>query len=91
VNDLQLNTLAVCWRSALDRAAAGLAQVGRSRQALHFSSAELHARVLELERERGTTEIDLERLARATNTHLHRHMQGPPTPGGRDRLSHELL
>lgn len=81
VNDLQLDTLAFRWRGALDRAADGLAQVGRSRQALHFSSAELQARVSELERERGTTEVDLERLARATHTQLHRHMQGPRATG----------
>ena len=81
VNDLQLDALAFLWRGALDTAADSLADVGRSRQALHFSSAELRAWVLELERERGTTEVDLARLARATHAHLHRHMQGPRATG----------
>jgi beta-phosphoglucomutase-like phosphatase (HAD superfamily) len=77
VNDLQLDTLAFRWRGALDTAADTLAQAGSSRQALHFSSPELHAYVSKLERERCATDADLERLARATHTHLHRHMQGP--------------
>jgi len=77
VNDLQLDTLAFRWRGALDAAADSLGQAGRSRQALRFSPGELYAWASELERERGATEVDLERLARATHTHLYRHMQGP--------------
>ena len=74
VNDLQLDTLVSRWRAALDAAADGLAHAGRSRQALHFSPGELGAWASALERERGATEADLERLARATHTHLHRHL-----------------
>jgi HAD superfamily hydrolase (TIGR01509 family) len=81
VNDLQLDTLAFRWRGALDAAADSLTQAGRSRRALHLSQGELYSRVSELERERGATEVDLERLARATHTHLHRHMQGPRATG----------
>lgn len=81
MNDLQLDTLAFCWRDALDAAGDSLAQAGRSRQALHLSPGELYSRVSELERERGATEVDLERLARITRTHLHRHMQGPRATG----------
>ena len=77
MNDLELDALAFRWRGALDTAAESLAQLGHSRQALHFSAAELHGWVSEVERERNVTDVDLERLARATNTHLHRHMQGP--------------
>jgi HAD superfamily hydrolase (TIGR01509 family) len=81
VNDLQLNTLAFRWRDALDAAGDGLAQAGRSRQALRFSPGELLAWASELEHERGAAEADLERLARATHTHLHRHLQGPRATG----------
>lgn len=77
MNDLELDTLAFRWRGALDRAAETLAQVGRNRQALHFSPAELHAWVSDVERERILTDVDLEGLAQTTHTHLHRHMQGP--------------
>ena len=81
MNDLELDTLAFRWRGALDTAANSLAQVGRSRRALHFSSAELYAWVSEVERERSVTDDDLERLARVTHTHLHRHMAKRPTEG----------
>ena len=77
MNDLELDALAFRWRGALDTAAESLAQLGHSRQALHFSAAELNGWVSEVERERNVTDVDLERLARATNTHLHRHMQCP--------------
>ena len=81
MNDLQLDALAFRWRGALDTAADSFSQLGRGRQELHFSPDELHAWVAELERERGATELNLERLARATHTHLHRHMQGPRATG----------
>ena len=81
MNDLQLDTLAFRWRGALDTAADSLAQVGRSRQTLHFSAAELQAWIADVERERVLTDVDLERLARATHAHLHRHMEGPPATG----------
>ena len=81
MNDLELDTLAFRWRGALDTAANSLAQVGRNRQTLHFSSAELRAWASEVERERSVTDDDLERLARVTHTHLHRHMAKRPTEG----------
>ena len=81
MNDLELDALAFRWRGALDTAADSLGQVERSRRVLHFSPAELRAWVSEVERERGITDVDLERLARATHTHLHRHMQGPRATG----------
>ena len=81
MNDLELDALALRWRDALDTAADSLRELGRSRQVLHFSPAELQGRVSELERERGITDVDLDRLARATHTHLHRHMQGPRATG----------
>jgi HAD superfamily hydrolase (TIGR01509 family) len=77
VNDLELDALAFRWRGALDTAADSLAQAGRSRQTLRLASAELQARVSKLERERGVTDADLERLAHTTHTHVHRHMRGP--------------
>ena len=77
VNDLQLDALALRWRVALDAAADSLAQVGRNRRVLHFPAAELRAWSSELERERSVTDADLVSLARATHTHLHRHMFGP--------------
>jgi HAD superfamily hydrolase (TIGR01509 family) len=81
MNDLELDALAFRWRGALDTAADSLWQVERSRRVLHFSSAELRAWVTEVERERDLTDVDLERLARVTHTHLHRHMQGPRATG----------
>ena len=74
VNDLQLDALAVRWRGALDLAADTLVRVSRSPQALRFGPGELRARVAQLDRERGITECELEQLARATHTHLHRHL-----------------
>lgn len=81
VNDLELDALAFRWRRALDTAADSLGQVERSRRVLHFSPAELRTLASAVERERSLTDVDLERLARATHTHLHRHMQGPRATG----------
>lgn len=81
MDDLQLDTLTFRWRDALDKAADSVAQLGRSRQVLHVSPTELRTWASEVERERGTTDAELERLARTTHTHLHRHMQGPRATG----------
>jgi HAD superfamily hydrolase (TIGR01509 family) len=81
VNDLELDALAFRWRDALDTAADSLAQAGRNPRALQLAPGELHARLSELQRERSSAEDDLERLARVTHTHLHRHMQGPRATG----------
>lgn len=81
MNDLELDALAFRWRGALDTAADSLGQVERSRRVLRFSPAELRAWVSDVERERDLTDVDLERLARVTHTHLHRHMQGPRATG----------
>ena len=81
MDDLELDTLTFRWRHALDKAADSVAQVERSRGVLHFSPAELRVWASEVEHERGITDVDLERLARATHTHLHRHMQGPRATG----------
>jgi HAD superfamily hydrolase (TIGR01509 family) len=77
VNDLTLDLLAFQWREALDSAAETLGDVGRSPQALHFSTGELRARISQLERERLVTDRELERLAGTVHVHLHRHMRGP--------------
>jgi cytosine/adenosine deaminase-related metal-dependent hydrolase len=74
VNDLQLDALALRWRGALDLAADTLVRVGRTPHALYFTSGELRARASQLDRERGVTERELEQLARATHTHLHRRL-----------------
>lgn len=76
MDDLDLDTLAFRWRGALDVAAESLDQLSRSRRALQLSSTELSSRVSELNRERDATELDLERLAVATHTHLRRHLRG---------------
>lgn len=81
MDDLALDIAAFQWREALDAATDGLDNLSRSRQALHLSTAELHARAAQLERERDTIERDLERLAATTHTHLHRHMHGPRARG----------
>ena len=51
-NELELDALAFRWRGALDAAADSLAEVGRSRQALHVPAPQLQAWGAELERER---------------------------------------
>ena len=76
MDDGDLDTLALCWRGALDVAADSLDQLSRSRRALQLSPAELSSRVAELNRERDATELDLERLAVATHTHLRWHLRG---------------
>jgi len=81
MNDLQLDALAFRWRRTLDTTADSLSQIGRSQQTLHFSPAQLHRWMSELECERGTADVELERLARTTHTRLHRHMQGPRATG----------
>jgi HAD superfamily hydrolase (TIGR01509 family) len=77
VNDLALDMLAFHWREALDSAGDTLGDVGRSPQALHFSTGELRARLSQLEHERDETDRELERLAGTVHVHLHRHMRGP--------------
>jgi HAD superfamily hydrolase (TIGR01509 family) len=77
VNDLALDLLAFHWREALDSAGDTLGDVGRSPQALHFSTGELRARLSQLEHERDVTDRELERLAGTVHAHLHRHMRGP--------------
>jgi hypothetical protein len=74
MTELELDALAVRWRGAFDLAADTLAQVGRSPQALRFAPGELLARASQLDRERGVTARELEQLARATHTHLHRRL-----------------
>ena len=76
MDDLELDTLAFRWRGALDVAADSLDQLSRGRRALQLSPTELSSRVAELNRERDTTELDLQRLAAATHTHLQRHLRG---------------
>src|SRR5690242_12655642 len=76
MDDLELDALAFHWRGALDVAADSLDELSRSGRALQLPSNELRSRVAELDRERDATELDLERLAAATHTHLHRHMRG---------------
>ena len=86
MDDLSLDNAAFQWREALDAATDSLESVSRSRTALHFTSAELLARVARLERERDSTERALERLAGATHTHLQRHLRMRKTRNaGRDR------
>jgi TolA-binding protein len=86
VDDLSLDGAAFRWREALDAATDSLESVSRSRTALHFTSAELQARVAQLEHERDTTERALERLAGATHTHLQQHLRIRETRNaGRDR------
>jgi hypothetical protein len=75
VQDTDLDLLSIHWREALDAAEDSLSAVGRSRPTL--PAAELRDRLKGLKDERGRTELDLEELARATNTHLHRHLRGP--------------
>jgi hypothetical protein len=75
MDDRELDTLALHWRGVLDLAADSLHELGRSRRELQLSASELHSRVLELDHERDTTEVDLERLAAATHTHLRRHLR----------------
>lgn len=75
MDDLELDALAVRWRAALDLAADSLDELTRSRRELQFAPTELRARAAELDRERDTTELDLEHLAAATHTHLCRHLR----------------
>ena len=93
MDDLALDTAAFRWREALDAATDSLDNVSRSREALRFSTAELRARMAQLEHERETTERALERLAGTTHTHLHRHLRTtenpqrePGSPAGSSRL-----
>ena len=74
-----LDPVAFHWREALDAATDSLDLLGRSRRALRFPPAELHARSTELGHERDVTEQRLERLAATMHTHLHRHLHGPRT------------
>jgi beta-phosphoglucomutase-like phosphatase (HAD superfamily) len=75
VKDVDLDLLAIHWREALDAAEDSLGAAGRSRPTL--PPAELRDRLNGLKDERGRTELELEELARMTNTHLHRHLRGP--------------
>jgi len=75
MDDRELDRLAQRWRGALDGATVTLDELSRSRRELHLSACELRWRVTELDRERAVTELDLERLAAATHTHLSRHLR----------------
>jgi HAD superfamily hydrolase (TIGR01509 family) len=81
MDDRALDSAAFHWREALDAATDCLDNVSRSRRALHFSTAELGTLAARLEHERDMTERDLELLAGATHTHLHRHLHGPRACG----------
>jgi hypothetical protein len=75
MDDLELDTLALHWQGVLDVAAGTLGELSRSRRELQLSANELRSRVRQLDRERDATEVDLERLAAATHTHLRRHLR----------------
>ena len=75
MDDLELDTLVLRWRGALDIAADSLHELSRNRRELQLTASELRSRALELDHERDTTEVDLERLAAATLTHLRRHLR----------------
>jgi hypothetical protein len=76
MKDVDLDLLATHWREALDAAEDSLGALGQSRPTL--PPAELRNRMNGLQDERGRIELDLEELARMTNTHLHRHVRGDP-------------
>jgi hypothetical protein len=77
MHDAELDTVASHWREALDAAEESLDEVSRSRRVLQFRALDLRERAKELSDERARIEVDLEKLARATRTHLHRHLYGP--------------
>ena len=81
MNDLELDALAFRWRGALDTAATASGRSSAVDEYFTSPQPSFGPGPRSVERERCLTDVDLERLARATHTHLHRHMQGPRATG----------
>jgi beta-phosphoglucomutase family hydrolase len=82
MNDVE--TVSLCWRSALDAAEDALAAVNRGRRAVQFGPVEVRERARDLVRERAAAESDLALLGRLLHATFHRRLTGP-------RASAELL